>query len=129
MIVGIGVDLVEVARLRRLLERFGDRFANRILSVDEVPGYAATVNKAGYLARRFAAKEAASKALGTGMRDGVHFRQISTLHSKSGAPRLVLHGAAARRAEMLWVTASHVSLSDEKGYAIAMVVLEAVDTH
>lgn len=125
MIVGIGVDLVAVARLRRALDRFGDRFARKILGSEELVTYAESADRAAFLARRFAAKEAASKALGTGMGGGIHFRQISTLHVKSGAPLLSLEGAAARRAAMLGVTAMHLSLSDEKDHAIALVVLES----
>ena len=125
MIAGIGVDMVRIQRLEASLARFGDRFAARVLSGEEMHRYEQAVNKPAWLAKRFAAKEAVAKALGTGMRAGVHFRQISVARKRSGAPRIELSGAAKQRAETLGVGAIHISISDEAEYAVAFVVLDS----
>lgn len=124
MIVGIGTDIVEIARIRRSLEKFGERFAGKILGESELVRFRTVKEPAAWLARRFAAKEAAAKALGTGMRGGVHFVQIEIRHQKSGAPLLDLTGRAAARADKLGVNNSHVSISDERDFAVAFVILE-----
>lgn len=124
MILGIGVDLVETARLEKSVDRFGARFAGKILSERELPRFAEAPGKAAYLARQFAAKEAVAKALGTGMRGGVHFRQIEVLRGKGGAPYVELCGKARQRAQELGVRALHISISDERRYAVACAVAE-----
>ena len=102
MILGNGVDIVDTSRIKRSVERFGTRFARRILSSREMQRFETTPAAAAYLARQFAAKEAVSKALGTGMR-GVHFSEIEVLRQKSGAPYVELQGGALSRAEALGV--------------------------
>jgi holo-[acyl-carrier protein] synthase len=124
MIKGIGTDLVRTARVRASFERWGERFAKRILSPDELEKLGSSRNKVNYLAKRFAAKEAVAKALGTGMRSGVHFSSIEVKHHPSGAPYVVLHDGALSHANLMGVQSSHLSVSDEEGLAIAFAVLE-----
>jgi len=124
VIKGIGIDIVKSERVRDVYARFGRKFARRILADDELERFDASRKPVGFLAMRFAAKEAASKALGTGFRQGVGPRQIEVTHDAAGKPSLRLHGAAAEHARRLDVSASYVSLTDEAEYAAAVVVLE-----
>ena len=124
MIVGLGADLVEIARVARLLERRGTRAARRILTPAELEGFLVASRQAQFLARRFAAKEAAVKALGTGFREGIGLRQIEIGHDRRGRPLLALHGPARARLEALGACRAHLTLSDERGFALAVVVLE-----
>lgn len=124
MIAGIGVDMVKVERIARSLERFGDRFVGKILAPNEMSAWREAHNPVALLAKRFAAKEAVAKALGTGMRGGVHFPQIVIHRKRSGAPEVVLSGAAAKRAETLKVMATHITISDEEEYVVAFAVME-----
>lgn len=124
MIVGVGVDLVEIDRIAAAWQRFGDRFARKILAPVEMARFESAADPVHFLAKRFAAKEAAAKALGTGMRAGVHFSQIIVSHRSSGAPTVGMEGAAAERAGKIGASAYHISLSDERGHALAFVVLE-----
>lgn len=121
---GIGIDLVRVVRLERLYERYGARLAERLLHPDEIPGLEETREPARYLAKRFAAKEAASKALGTGIARGVRLCDLQVEHDGLGKPMLILNGAAAAHAIELGVTTCHLSLSDEHEHVIAIVILE-----
>ncbi|MHB1565253.1 MAG: holo-ACP synthase [Acidiferrobacter sp.] len=125
MIVGIGTDIVCVDRLAAGLQRFGPRYAMRILSDEERAEFSVSRHPAHFLAKRFAAKEATAKALGTGFRGVFGFGDITVTHDAYGCPRLVLTAGArmlaARRGASRW----HVSLSDEAAYAVAFVVLEA----
>ena len=86
MIVGVGADIVDTGRISRSLNRFGDRFVAKILASDEIRVHLTGMQAAAYLARQFAAKEAVSKALGSGMKNGVHFRNIRVLRKKAGHP-------------------------------------------
>lgn len=121
MIVGLGIDVVGVPRMERLLARHHDRFLARWFDPRELP--AAT--SAERIAARWAAKEAAAKALGSGFADGVVPSQIAILALPSGAPSLQLSGDALRRAQVLGATRFHVSLSHADGVAVATVILEA----
>ncbi|MBK5936900.1 MAG: holo-ACP synthase [Halorhodospira halophila] len=123
MIAGIGTDIVAVVRLERALERHGERLARRVLAPGELQGFQESGGTAAFLARRFAAKEAASKALGTGLSDGVTLRDLEVVHDARGKPSLRFHGAAAERAAALRVNEAALSLSDEREYAVAFVVL------
>jgi holo-[acyl-carrier protein] synthase len=123
VIRGIGTDLVEIARIEQSLSRWGEKFAQRILDTDELEEFRSARRQANFLAKRFAAKEAAVKALGTGMRQGVHFRQIKVAHNESGAPILLLTGRASAIAITNGVSKHHLSITDEKDYAVAFVVL------
>lgn len=124
MIKGIGVDMAEIRRFAESYARFGARFPERILSEHELREFPRSRNPARYLAMRFAAKEATSKALGTGFRDGVAARQIGVVHSASGKPNLAVSGRAAELFAEFGISASHISLTDEGGFAVAFVVLE-----
>jgi holo-[acyl-carrier protein] synthase len=124
VIVGIGTDIVGVARMARNVERFGERFAQRILTEDELVEYRQTGGKAQFLAKRFAAKEAAVKAMGTGFRHGVSPNQIGVAHESGGRPILVFRGTARDYLDELGVSAAHLSISDERESAVAFVALE-----
>ncbi|RME35769.1 MAG: holo-ACP synthase [Gammaproteobacteria bacterium] len=124
MITGIGVDIVAIDRLRRGEARFGRRLAQRILSPREFEDYAIAGDGAAYLARRFAAKEAFSKALGTGFRNGLALRQITVVHGEHGRPGLSLEGRAAELLGERGGGRVHLSLSDERDHAVAFVVIE-----
>jgi holo-[acyl-carrier protein] synthase len=123
-VVAIGSDLASIARVRAVHRRHGERFARRLLTAAEWPRYARLRDPSAYLARRFAAKEAAAKALGTGIAGGVGFQQLEVLNDDAGAPMLSLRGEAALRAARLGVVRCHLSLTDERDYALAFVVLE-----
>ena len=124
MIFGIGTDIVSYARIRDLNEKYGERFAQRILSAGEQVEYAASNDKARYLMKHFAAKEAFAKAMGTGLRASVTLRRISILHDELGKPLLGFDDVLASYVENFGVTRHHVSISDEKEIAVAFVVLE-----
>ena len=124
MIYGIGVDIAEISRFQISYDRFGDRLIQKILTLDEEIFFMLSKNKARFLAMRFAAKEATSKALGTGFKQGVAPRQIGVTHAKSGKPNLKVHGRAYEIFKKERIVNSHLSLSDDAGLAIAYVVLE-----
>lgn len=124
MIVGIGTDIVHTSRIKASLDRLGQRFAERILTVDELQQWLDHPRPEVFLAKRFAVKEAASKALGTGLGQGVSWQHISLEHNELGAPRLLLTGQAELRASTLGVSSSYVTLSDEVDTVVAFVVLE-----
>lgn len=124
MIVGLGTDLVAVERIHRALARHGDRFLGRVLTAGERAACNRRAEPALFVASRFAAKEAGAKALGTGFQDGVRLIDLEVVRASGRAPELRLHGAAARCAAGLGVVRSHLSLSDEGGFALATVVLE-----
>ncbi|MBU2753865.1 holo-ACP synthase [Acidithiobacillus sp. CV18-2] len=125
MIVGLGTDLVSVERMASLLDRWGDRLLSRVLGEQEYAELPAGQGIAAFLARRFAAKEATVKALGTGFRNGICLEDIQVRHDPLGRPTLSLRGAAQRqllhcaRQPRLWL-----SLTDEHRYAMATVVIE-----
>ena len=127
MIAGIGVDIVEISRVARSLDRWGDRFRDKILHSVEVRSGLSDAIAAAYLARQFAAKESVSKALGTGMRAGVYFGDIRILRGEGGAPLVELTGGAAERAAEAGVDKIHISISDEAEYAIAYAIAERPD--
>jgi len=124
MIFGIGTDIVQTSRMQRNLERFGERFARRVLSDDEYLDFERAGDKANFLARRFAAKEAAAKALGTGFANGIHLQDISVAHDQRGRPLLRFTGGARSFLDSHGITATHVSLADERDHAVAFVTLE-----
>jgi len=123
-ILGIGTDIVEIARIEDVIGRTGDRLAKRILSPNEWEQYQAHQQPARYLAKRFAVKEAAAKALGTGIRNGLAFNQFDVSNDEMGKPRLVFAGEAQRLASHLGVRAIHVTIADERHYACATVIIE-----
>jgi holo-[acyl-carrier protein] synthase len=124
MIFGIGTDIVEVARIEASIAQFGDDFAKRILADDEFSMYLQSKIKARFLAKRFAAKEAFSKALGTGLRDPATFQNIAVAHDDLGKPILVLASELQDFLQSKQITQMHISISDERNLAAAFVVLE-----
>ena len=124
MIYGIGTDIVEVGRIESSIEKFGDDFAKRILAESEMDSYLDTPIKSRFLAKRFAAKEAFSKAMGTGLREPVTFQNIAISHDDLGKPILVLAKALQELLTEKSISHMHISISDEKNLAAAFVVLE-----
>ena len=124
MIVGIGTDVVSIPRVAGALERWGERFVNRILTPEERVRYAHTRQKASHLAKRFAAKEAFAKAIGTGIRSPFRWHCVSVGRDARGKPGLVPSADMARHLADIGVTTSHLSLTDDAGVAMAFVVLE-----
>ena len=120
MILGMGTDIVAIPRVAKVLQRFPQRFTDKILA----PIEQRETMDAAYVAKRFAAKEAALKALGTGLRGGIQWTDLQVLNDALGKPQLKLQGAAAALAAQRGVTQLHVSLSDERDYALAFVILE-----
>ena len=124
MLIGIGVDIVEIARVDRLHEKFGERFAQRILTADELIEYRRRKNSSAFLAMRFAAKEAVAKACGTGIGDELGFHSMQIDNDAQGKPVLRFLDAANPLVKRLQIRNSLISLSDEKHYVVAMAVLE-----
>lgn len=124
MIFGIGVDLVETPRIERLLQEYGERFARRVLTEVEWPGYQKTRNPVFFIANRFAAKEAFSKAMGTGFRYPVTLQNISVVQNKAGKPYYVLSDALTAMMNEHEIRGHHLTISDEKSMACAVAVLE-----
>lgn len=125
MIVGLGIDIVQTSRVAAVFGRFGQKFARRILAPGELARFPHSKSPVSFLAMRFAAKEATSKALGTGFRRGVSPRLIEVEHDRAGKPSLKFHGVVAELAAAQGVTGSYVSLTDEVEYAAAVVVFES----
>lgn len=125
MIVGIGVDIAETARLEQLNAKFGQRFARRILTADELLEFERRKCSSNYLATRFAAKEAVAKALGTGIGEQLSFHSIQIDNDSQGKPLLRFLGSALDLIADLEINNAMISLSDEKHYVVAMVVLES----
>jgi holo-[acyl-carrier protein] synthase len=124
MILGIGTDLVEIDRIEAALDRWGERFAQRILVPRELDRFARHRKQAAYLAKRFAAKEAFSKAMGTGIRHPVSWHNIGVVNHASGRPYLELSADLGTLVRSRGILNVHVSLTDERGIAAAFVVLE-----
>ena len=130
MIVGIGSDLCDIRRVQATLDRFGDRFIDRIFTPVERERSLRKNDAAASFAKRFAAKEACAKALGTGMRNGVFWRDMGVVNLKSGQPTLRLTGGAAAQLARLipdrCTAAIHLSLTDDHPYAQAFVIIESL---
>lgn len=125
MIIGTGVDIVDTPRIQEALERHGERFARRVYTPQEISYCERFKNKAERYAARFAAKEAAFKALGTGWRDGVRWLDVEITHRPSGQPELILNGRAGELARQLGVTRTAVSISHSDRYVVAQVIFES----
>lgn len=124
MILGIGTDIVALARIEALHQQYGERFARRVLSAGEMGELAAHASPARLLMKRFAAKEALAKATGRGMRFPVSLQQISVSHDAMGKPAFVFGAELAAYLDKLGVRRHHLSISDERDAAVAFVVLE-----
>ncbi|MDY7001532.1 MAG: holo-[acyl-carrier-protein] synthase [Thermodesulfobacteriota bacterium] len=124
MIVGLGLDVVELDRIERVFSRFGDRFLRRVLTENErarIPKF-----PIAFIAARFAAKEAAAKALGTGFRQGVGFHTLEVRKLPLGKPEMFFHGPARAICEKMGVTSIHLSITHGRDVASAVVILEAL---
>lgn len=124
MIFGIGTDLVKISRIKDLYEKYTERFPRYILSDEELKEFASCKRPVSFLAKRFAAKEAIAKALGTGFRQGIHLRQFTIIHDTHGRPEIVCTGKAAELLLYYKIKSTHLTLTDEHEYALAVVVLE-----
>lgn len=124
MIVGLGTDLVEIARIEESIARFGERFLVRVYTPGEVAFCQQKRNAAESFAARFAAKEAAAKALGTGISRGVGWQEIEVVRRRGERPEIVLHGRAAERAQAIGVQQMALSLTHTREMAMAVVILE-----
>jgi holo-[acyl-carrier protein] synthase len=126
MIISVGTDICSLTRIEASWRRFGDRFVERVLSSAEREAFAALAipNRAAYLCKRFAAKEALGKALGTGIGQGISWQHIEVRRRRGLGPEVLLSGEARRRADAMGVQHIHLTLSDEKDFALAFVVFE-----
>ena len=122
MILGVGIDLVGIARIAASTQR--ESFVRKVFTPDEIAACAGLSNPAEHYAGKFAAKEAFMKAIGKGIRQRVWFTQIEVLSSESGAPSIRAKGKAARTAKEMGVTRIHTSISHSEGMAVAIVILE-----
>ncbi|MFC6197441.1 holo-ACP synthase [Ponticaulis profundi] len=130
MIIGMGQDMADIRRIEQTLERFGERFKNRVYTPTEIALAERRKLSAATYAKRFAAKEACAKALGTGVpRRGVHWKHMGVVNLPTGKPTLELTGGAAKRLAELtpkgWTSHVHLSITDDMPYALAMVIIEA----
>lgn len=129
-VIGLGSDMIHIVRIEHTLSRWGDRFVHRVFTQSEIQKSSARKNKAASFAKRFAAKEACAKALGTGIRGGVHWRDIGVVNLPSGKPTLLLTGGAKDRLAQLtpvgMVAHINVTLSDDHPWAQAIVLITAV---
>ncbi len=131
MIIGLGSDLCNIERIAASLRRFGTRFEHRVFTeVEQARAARRPLTKAGTLAKRFAAKEAFSKAVGTGFRAGVFMKDIGVVNARSGAPTLALTGGAAARLAAItpagYRAVVHLTLTDDHPWAQAFVIIEAL---
>jgi holo-[acyl-carrier protein] synthase len=124
MIYGIGIDVIQPHRVARLLEKYGDRFVGRVLTPLERPRYEKTKQRVLFLANRFAAKEAFSKAMGTGFRYPVTLQCISVVQNSAGKPSLAFNEALTELVRSRGINGHHLTISDESNLACACVVLE-----
>ncbi len=131
MIIGIGSDLSDIRRIEKSLERFGERFTQRVFTETERVRSERKPDRASSYAKRFAAKEACAKALGTGLKGGVHLRDMGVVNLRSGKPTMALTGGAAARLAKITpegkISVIHLSLTDDHPYAQAFVIIEATD--
>jgi holo-[acyl-carrier protein] synthase len=125
MILGTGIDIIEVARIASSYEKFGERFVNRILLPDEITYCLSHRNPAPFLAARFAAKEAISKAFGTGIGAALGWQDMEICKKESGKPFVILHGKGEKLFEMRGAKQLLVSLSHAENYAAATAILES----
>jgi holo-[acyl-carrier protein] synthase len=130
MIIGIGADLCNIDRIAETLDRFGERFINRVFTAREQARAEKRVERAATYAKRFAAKEACAKALGTGMRMGTAWREMGVVNQPSGQPTMELTGGALARLQAITPPGHraviHLTITDDKPFAQAFVVIEAV---
>ncbi len=124
MIVGVGTDIVDVERIEKVYNKQGESFAKRLLSDSELNEFKHQLYPERFLAKRWALKEAVSKALGTGIAQGVRFKDMTVAHKESGQPYLLLDGSTLIKSNELGITDWAISISDEKYHTVAFVVAE-----
>lgn len=124
MISGIGTDIVSISRMSDILDRQGERFAKRILTDAEFREFENSHQKVHFLAKRFAAREAVAKAFGIGFTQGLSLKHIEIAHDEQGKPMIVLYDKAIEIKERLGINHIHISIADEKEFAIAYVIME-----
>ena len=124
MIIAIGIDIIEIARVEEVFSRQGERFRKRVFTEAEVNYCERRASRMSSYAARFAAKEAAMKALGTGWSDGVRWRDIEVVRGEKGAPAMHLHGRALERLHEIGARRAHLSLTHSEQIAMAQVILE-----
>ena len=124
MVIGVGTDVIEIARIAQSIDRFGDRFLDRVFTPREIAYCRRKKNAAESFAARFAAKEAGAKALGTGISQGVSWLEMEVNRESGGRPTLQLTGRAAQRAGRLGIAGISLSLTHGKDIALAVVVME-----
>ena len=124
MIHGVGIDLVSLQRIEQSFQRFGDAFAEKVLHENEMTEYSKSRNQISFTGKRFAAKEAFLKAIGTGLREGLSFKHIEITHTEQGKPEIQCHNRAAELLQSNMINSIHLSITDEKQHAAAVVVLE-----
>jgi holo-[acyl-carrier protein] synthase len=125
MIIGIGADMVHIPRIEKILSDNGTRFIQRVLTEPEIEAFQKAARPAEFVAARFAAKEAAAKALGTGFRSGLSYLHIRVMNDEWHRPILMFSEVAKQLADQQGLTHSHLSITHERKYASAYVVLEA----
>ncbi|QIE01976.1 holo-ACP synthase [Buchnera aphidicola] len=123
-IIGIGIDFIEILRIKKIFFKYKNNFAKKILSIEEFKQYIASQEKIHFLAKKFAAKEAASKALGTGIHNSIQFNELEFYNNSLGKPQLRFLNNAFKKSKELKCKNIHVSISDQKLYAYALVILE-----
>ena len=126
MIIGNGIDIIDISRIRKVIDKYGNRFKKRCFSIAEIERSEKRLNSVESYAKRYAAKEACAKALGTGLARGVFWKDIEVVNNQNGKPFIKLHGKAKEIFKNMNNTLStqiEVSLSDEKKYAIANVTI------
>lgn len=123
-IIGIGTDIVEISRIRKQLNKNNIYFAKQVLTCRELTEYESCKQKEYYIAKKFAAKEAAVKALGTGVSKGISFQCIEICHDSLGKPNMKFYGEVESLSQLKQVNSIHLSISDEIHYATAVVILE-----
>ena len=130
MIVGVGIDLINIHRIQKVLDRFGSRFENRVFSSEEIKRSRRKYDKASSYAKRWAAKEACSKALGIGLRMGISWKEMNITNLHSGKPVLKIEGKAQLILKKItpkgYKARIHVSLTDDYPWAKALVMIEAI---
>jgi holo-[acyl-carrier protein] synthase len=123
-VFGIGVDMVNIDRIKKLHHKYGKRFVTKILNSSELELFHQTNDQDRFLANRFAGKEAATKALGTGFSQGVTWKDFGVSNKTSGQPELILSNKLEKLFMAKGITSSHISLTDEQPWSMAFVILE-----
>ena len=131
MIIGIGTDIIDIRRIKNIINKYGDKFKRRCFSNNEIIRSENPINTSNSYAKRYAAKEACSKALGTGLAKGIFWKDLEIINNEFGKPTIKLHNNAVKRINQLTKRnyKIEVSLSDEKNYAIANVIIFINEDH